>query len=515
MNKNIFTTVQVQSEKTNVFDRTHDHKTSCNMGNLIPVMVEDCFPGMKWNIAHEALVRLAPLVAPMMHRVNVTFHTFFTPYRLVWANSEKYFTLTKVGGTLPAHPFITVQHDGSNFTKQMDYMGIPDPTLGVSTKEENISALAFACANKIYNEYYRDQNLVAEIIDELIDGDNNAFMLELTTLRRRAWMHDYFTAALPTAQKGDPVTIPFAFKDVPVKINKSDGLQYQDPNAWVSGGSTVQPNAQAVLADAPIGLLNPNELYADTSDLLGSANISDLRRAEKLQEWFERLMVGGSRYTETIWSIFNVKSPDARLQRPEYIGGSHTPIVISEVLNTTGDTGATDPLPQGNMAGHGIGVVNSRNGSYFCQEHGCIITFMSITPITAYQQGIPKMFTKIVDPTQYFWPQFQHIGEQPIQNNEIFAYTSTQYEPFGYTPRYAEYKYSPNRVSGEFRSSLDFWHLGRIFATQPALNQAFIECDPDPRVFAVTDPTVDKLFVHVFCKIKLYAPMSVFGTPSF
>ena len=241
-------------------------------------------------------------------------------------------------------------------------------------------------------------------------------------------------------------------------------------------------------------------------------SINELRRAFRLQEWLERNARGGTRYIEQILAHFGVKSSDARLQRPEYITGVKTPVVISEVLNTTGIDGE---LPQGNMAGHGVAVTTGKFGSYFCEEHGWIMGIMSVMPKTAYQQGIPKMFQKF-DNLDYYWPSFANIGEQEVKQSEIFAFTANDNNTFGYVPRYAEYKYMPSRVAGEFRTSLDYWHLGRKFDTQPTLNQTFIECDPSAtkRIFAVEEGA-DTLYCHVLNKIQAIRPMPKFGTPMF
>ena len=212
-----------------------------------------------------------------------------------------------------------------------------------------------------------------------------------------------------------------------------------------------------------------------------------------------------------------MKSPDARLQRPEYITGAKTNVMISEVLNTTGETAG---LPQGNMAGHGIATMNGKLGKYYCQEHGYIIGVMSIMPVTAYQQGIPRHFLKTDDQFKYFWPSFAHIGEQEVDKREISLQSSPSYNatPFGYVPRYAEYKYNPSRVAGEFQTNLAHWHLGRIFSGDPGelpeLNQEFIECNPRYDIFAVTDENVDHFYCHIYHTIKALRPMPKFGTPS-
>ena len=318
-------------------------------------------------------------------------------------------------------------------------------------------------------------------------------------------MHDYFTGALPFAQKGAPVQIPI-LGDAPVKYYAS------------SGTSTIldgTPDDLLVLRGDDGGADN-GTMYAD----LGEANvtsINDLRRAFSLQRWLELNARAGTRYTENTYANFGVKSPDARLQRPEYITGSRSNVVISEVLNTTGSFDPADPAeptsrPQGDMAGHGISVTSGRQGSYYCYEHGYIIGIMSVMPVTAYQQGIPKHFLKVVDPFQYYWPAFAHIGEQEIVNQELYLDSVDPNGVFGYTPRYAEYKYMPSRVAGDFRTTLNFWHLGRIFSSKPALNQSFIECNPSKRIFAV-ESSEHSLWAHVLNKVHAQRSMPKFGNP--
>jgi hypothetical protein len=228
-----------------------------------------------------------------------------------------------------------------------------------------------------------------------------------------------------------------------------------------------------------------------------------------LQEWLERNARGGTRYIENILAHFGVRSSDKRLQRPEYITGTKTPVTISEVLNTASIDGE---LPQGNMAGKGVSYGSGAYKSYRVEEHGYIISIMSVMPKPAYQQGIPKWFLKN-DPLQFYWPSFAHIGEQEVQNQELYAYTNNAEETFGYIPRYAEYKYMPNRVAGDFRTTLDFWHLGRIFATEPTLSQEFLEVSEEDveRIFAVEGE--DNLYCEVLNKVKAVRPMPVFGTP--
>lgn len=495
---NLLNSIKLTKPGKNRFDLTHDVKMSLNPGLLYPTLALECVPGDSFKIGCESIFRLAPLVAPMMHRVDVTMHYFFVPNRLVWENWENYITNTEVGGTLPAFPYFGFNNVTN--TPLCDYFGLPTP---LNANDQNISAMPFSMYQLIYNEFYRDQNLIDEIDFMLLDGDNTANS-ELFDMRRRAWEHDYFTSALPFAQKGAAVEIPVVanFEDVNVYLNDAFGTTL-----------TATP-ANILVGGKPSTEVPDDTLYADTSELdVESTTINDLRVAFRLQEWLEKSARGGSRYSENILSFFGVKAQDFRLNRPEYITGTKSPVVISEVLNTTGTVDA----PQGEMAGHGVSVTSGKYGNYYCMEHGYIIGICSIMPKPAYQQGIPKHFLKINDPFEFFWPQFAHVGEQEVQNMEIYfsGNAVTDQAVFGYLPRYIEYKYINNRVSGDFRTSLNFWHWGRIFASVPGLNQAFIECDPDYRVFAVTDPGVDHFYAQILHNIQAVRPMPKFGTPTF
>ncbi len=516
MKPNLFNSIQMFKPKKNAFDLSHDFKFSGDMGNLIPILVNECVPGDNYSISCDAMVRFAPMLAPIMHRVDVSMHYFFVPNRIVWKGWQD-FVVSNTANT-PPYPFISFDGDRNNqYAKFFNYMGIPlrKPGTGggVST---DINALPFAAYQCVYNEYYRDQNLISPITYQLEDGDNNANIYSLATMRKRAWEHDYFTASLPFAQKGQAVDIPIGAieGDARVKINSNT----------YPGLTTLASFNGLTYDNIPVGTGVPNpgstgNIYADTDGLsVQPGTINDLRRAMRLQEWLEKNARGGTRYVENILMHFGVKSSDARLQRPEYITGIKSPVVISEVLNTSGAFEPGDPdvpasNPQGYMAGHGIGVTSGNYGKYFCEEHGYIIGIMSVMPKTAYQQGIPRTFLK-KDNLDYFWPSFANIGEQEVQNQELYAYTNTAEDTFGYVPRYAEYKYMPSRVAGEFTDSLDYWHLGRIFDNQPALNETFIECDPaaTKRIFAVEEGA-DSLYCHVYNKIRAIRPMPKFGTP--
>lgn len=508
---NIFDSIKLTKPNNNVFDLSHDVKLSLNMGELVPIMCTEAVPGDKFDISCESLLRFAPLVSPVFHRMDVTMHYFFVPNRLLWPAWEDYITNTKdpVSGLLPAFPYL--EYSDAFNTRLMDYMGLPNPIVGQPA--ERVSALPFAAYQKIYDEYYRDQNMQPSQWVELVDGSNSG-LTDLVALRNRAWEHDYFTSALPFAQKGDAVDIPLGTVQVDQAVLAANNAVTE----WVDTGGSLYSNADLMTNNvgetvADIGGIQNNVAYDPKGTLeVEPTTINTLRRAFKLQEWLEKMARGGSRYIEVILSHFGVSSSDKRLQRPEYITGTKSPVVISEVVNTTGTVSA----PQGEMAGHGIAVTSGSYGHYRCEEHGYIIGIMSVLPKTAYQQGIPKHFIKTTDPTEFYWPSFANLGEQEILNKELYAFQGNAgNSTFGYIPRYAEYRFESNRVAGDFRDSLDFWHLGRKFATPPALNAAFITSDPTHRVFAVTTPTVQKLYAHVLNKIRAVRPMPKYGTPTF
>ncbi len=514
---NIFSQIQAKKPTSNTFDLSHDRKMSLNMGELVPIAALECIPGDKFNMSTSQMLRFAPMIAPIMHRVTVYTHFFFVPNRILWPNWEDFITGGPDGTSEPAFP--TLESAGSAKGSLEDYLGVPTVPNTGNLRQFQTSALPCAAYNKIYNEYYRDQNLIEPVGDECRDGSNDLGFIT-RQIQKRAWEHDYFTSGLPWTQKGAEATLPLG-TTAPLLIDRTEATVIGAIDGSALPTSSLIDQLAVGVPSAVGNIRTAGELsYIDTttnttvdlSDATASS-INDLRRAFKLQEWLEKNARGGSRYIESIYSHFGVKSPDARLQRPEFLGGGSSPVSISEVLQTSGND--QQPTPQGNMAGHGISVGAANNFSHFCHEHGYIIGIMSVIPKTAYQQGLPKHFSKF-DKFDYFWPSFGHLGEQPILNQEIYLdepLDEANEDTFAYTPRYAEYKYIPSSVHGEMRDSLDIWHMGRKFENPPQLNQDFIESTPTNRIFAVTDS--EKLYAHVFHRIKASRRMPFFGTPSF
>lgn len=505
---NIFNSVKQTRVKKSMFDLSHDVKLSCNMGELIPTLVMPVVPGDHVQLSGEMLIRLAPVLAPLMHRIDATVHYFFCPNRILWPNWQNFISGRSLYPGSPSSPPALPQYDLQSaggqvpaFQRLADYMGCP-PTATVgwtpTTTTMLVSALPFAAYDRIWFEYYRDQNQQFPGTDPvpLADGTN---VIVNVALKNRAWEHDYFTSALPWAQKGASVEIPM-----------SQGNGVTAGTRVTRAGTTTPPVSGA----ASVNSVSSDFLDASSNHLqIHAGTINDLRAAYKLQEWLEKNSRGGTRYKETLIAHWNVNSSDARLQRPEYITGIKTPVIITEVLNTTGPIQGTTNTTQGTMTGHGTAFSKGQAGTYFCEEHGYIIGILSVLPKTAYQQGIPKDFLKS-NYLDFGFPEFAHLGEQPIDQNELSAYlVNPGTTTFGYIPRYAEYKFMLNRVCGDFRTSLNYWHMGRIFASQPALNATFVVSDPTTRCFSVTDPTVQHLWIQVVHHIKALRPFPKYGNP--
>jgi hypothetical protein len=492
--KNIFESVQMKRPRRSAFDLSHEKKLSFDMGDLIPINLQEVVPGDKFKGKTESMIRMAPMIAPVMHRVNVYVHHFFVPYRILWNQWEDFITGGTQGTTSPNMPTINFGSSELEPGKLPDYMGVG--TGGGSVNE--VSALPFWAYRQIYNDYYRDANYDGTEAPLVTTGSVNANVL------KRAWEKDYFTSALPFAQRGPDVNIPIDGQaDVNYKTPQITG-----PNGTASMGLEADANITASTTAAGPGTISELDNIDNVEFNNINSTINELRTSTALQRWLEKQARGGARYIETILSHFGVKSSDKRLQRAEYLGGGKSPVVISEVLNTSN----TAEAPQGAMSGHGIATGVSNEYRYDVEEHGVIMSIMSILPRTAYQQGTPRMFWR-KDKMDFYWPTFANLGEQEVLNREIYVQnTEADTDTFGYQQRWAEYKYSMDTVHGDFKDTLDFWHMGRIFESKPNLNAQFTFADPTDRIFAVAEG--NKIWAQIYNDIQAQRPMPYFSNPS-
>lgn len=511
-----FKYVQMDKPPGNVFDLTHDVKTTFKMGKLIPTLVMECLPGDKVRIGQENMMRLTPMVAPVMHRIYADTHYFFVPNRLLWENWETWIT-----NEYEAEPPYLESGSG-DITPGclLDYMGVPTMLASAADTFE-INALPVKAYELVFDEYYRDENLVTERFTPALNGGNP--YVWGTEPFPRSWMHDYFTSALPFAQKGDAATVPLVDSSFVQVQPQAFGDITDDPvfRRVSTGGIAPTGNISASATGAgSITDTGTMDVYFDPRGTLGvdltsdAVTINTLRRAFKLQEWLEKNARGGTRYVEHILSHFGVRSSDKRLGRPEYLGGISQNIVVSEVLSTAETIDSSDNLvnPVGQMAGHGISTRGGTPVNYFVEEHGILIGITSVLPRTAYFQGLPKMYTRPT-PLDYYWPSFAHIGEQEIKMKELYVAAADPEATFGYIPRYSEYKYISDRVHGEFRNTLLYWHMARTFLTEPALNEDFISSDPTSRIFAVEEG--DHILAHIINKVKAFRRIPRFSNPRF
>lgn len=500
--------IRVDGIRKNKFDLSHERKLTLNMGHLVPILLQEVVPGDSFRVNTEVFLRFAPMIAPVLHRIDVYTHYFYVPNRIVWDNFDDF--ITKEGPGVPVKvPQLIVQAAGASGLMDSgslaDYLGLP--TVEGTGLLEGIafSQLPFRAYKSIYNEYYRDQTLMPAIdfptddADVIIDQDP-VTAAALMALETRSWEKDYFTTALPNPQYTDSAAIaPITPLDSFLLDNGTLPAAGNITTTGIGGQLSHSVGGAGVIASAGS---QPGTL------------IEDLRKANTLQLWLEKQARGGQRLVETILSHFGVRVPDARVSRPEYLGGGKQSVTISEVLSTFDNTAAD--RPQGTMSGHGISSGRTHGFSHTFPEHGYVIGIMSVLPKAAYQQGINRHWTR-GDKFDFYWPTFAHLGEQEVKNKELYydGTSALNEQTFGYQMRYSEYKYQPDTVHGDFRNSLAYWHLGRIFAARPALNSTFVKADTTnfDRIFAVDDPAVHKLWCQVYNQVDALRPMPVFGTP--
>lgn len=601
---NIFNSVKLSKPARNLFDLSFDNKLTLRFGELVPVLCQEMLPGDEVRLSSEVYTRFMPLLAPIMHKVDVSVHNFFVPNRLIFDQWNDFLVNNTANGTLvPVPPSADISdvdpiimpsttlqclgwcvnsilNNGGAFDDQIsqvpigtlaDYLGIPTTGVDTSTSQSirdvpyignyadiMINLLPFRAYQLIYNEYYRDENLIPELVlpvdggyrDDAYwwDPDHQQEMIDLFTLRKRAWKKDYFTASLPWTQRGSQVVLPivgtapvygtpvFDFGGVTSTGNRH-WLAFNTPNS--SGRvSTGNLTTQNFAAD---GVWNTNLLdaYAD----IGSVNtttINDFRTALRVQEWLEKNARCGSRYIEQIMAHFGVMTPDARLQRPEFLGGSRFTVNIGEVMQTAPFAHTEESTyPPGIPFGKASAYDNRSSVHYYCYEHGFLMTIVSVMPKANYFQGISRMWTRM-SAMDYYWPEFANLGEQATRRKEIFVpygdpanfpNPKDPDEEFGYMPRYMEYRCNEDTIHCDFRESLKYWHLARIFTDEPDLNQDFIEvrseADGLERIFSIFPEGLSEdlqeakhlyygkpILMEIFHDFRALRPLPVYAVPS-
>lgn len=526
--QHLFSQIPSTQIPRSVFDRSHGYKTTFNSGFLVPFYVDEVLPGDSFKLTATLFARLATPIVPFMDNLYLETFFFFVPNRLVWDNWQKFNGEQK--NPTDSTDFLIPTVSGTNVQNQTlwDYFGLPTNV----NKALKVNALPFRAYNLIFNEWFRDENLQESLKVPTGDGPDN---LSDYSLVRRGKRHDYFTSCLPWPQKGPGVEISIGgvasvrasgtptFK--PVTVSGTRGQLIRQPNTLggvfdVGSGFDFKsvdfaPNGYKVAGDSGsimhLDWLSPG-LQVDLSSAT-PISINDLRQAFQIQKLYERDARGGTRYTEILRSHFGVISPDARLQRPEYLGGSSARISINPVQQTSA---SNDITPQGNLAAYGVASDSFHGFSKSFVEHGYLFGFVNVRADLTYQQGLNRMWSR-QGRFDFYWPVLAHLGEQAVLNKEIYAQgTADDDKVFGYQERYAEYRYYPGQITGKFRSTdpqpLDSWHLAQKFSSLPTLSSQFIQDNPPvDRVVAVTSEP--QFLFDSYIRLKCARPMPVYSVP--
>ena len=498
MPNTVYQQVQTPDIDYSAFDLSHEVRTTGIMGDLIPCFLSEIVPGDDFQVNTRHVIRMAPMLYPLFHEVNVYFHYFFVPNRILWDDWEDFITGGEQGNSAPTFP----QYDINDLdyttrrAKLADYLGLPITTGSAENSSVKVSQLPFRAYLQIYNDYYRDQNQTNTV----------EFGINNVVVKKRAWEKDYFTSSLPWTQRSTSRI------QIPVDIDYSD-LPTFDFVGNQTGGSSIQTSFTGS-TNINLKASGQQVTQIDNIDQL-NMDIAELRRATAIQRWLELSARTGSRYVEHLASNFGVRNGDERLQRAEYLGGGKEKLQISEVLQTaegtTGDVGF--------FAGHGISTGQKAGFRQKFTEHGYVIGIMSVLPRTGYHQGIDRHWSR-TDKFDYYNPLFAHIGEQAVLNQELFfdpLDVDYNESTFGYQQRFAEYKQMKSSSHAEFRDAggLLPWHLDRVFTSQPTLGEDFIEADPDTRIFNITDASLaDHLWCYLHHNVQARRPMPYFANPS-
>lgn len=517
--------MRIKKSKQNL---SYENKFTFNMGELVPFLVQEVVPGQIARFGANVLLRTQPLVAPIMHRIDTLMWYIYIPYRLLQTNFEDFMTGGLQGNANISSPLVRSPSDtGFAVGSLGDY-------LNYATGVPNFESLAwgFRAYAKVFNDYFINQNVEGQELPlSLGDGLDTTTN---TTLQNKNWRRDYFTGNLPWPQRGPEVFLPLGTEAPVVGNGLGIGLTgpitssnpsghfgviqgtgdslFVEKNAYGANAGTILSGSSGTGAfRAVFGVTSDASKSGLKADLsaASSVSINQIRLSAKVQEIFESLARGGARFIEMLYNCFGVVSGDARLQRSEYFGGSKSPFIISEVLQTSE---TTETSPQANMSGRGICAVKTKRIKKYFPEHGIVLGLMCVSPEANYFQGSPRMYNRR-SRFDYLWPQLTGIGEQETLNKEIFAAHSDPDGVFGYNPRYEEYRRNFSQVHGEFKSSLKFWTLVREFENAPAFNAEFVKQVPSKRVFAVETDQYDSIICDVWNEIYSYSPLPKRGKP--
>lgn len=501
-------------KKRSKFNLSHPHLTTCKLGQLFPILCMECVPGDSIDIQTEALVRLQALTSPVYDNIRCKIEYFFVPTRLIWEDYEAFYTGGVDGNLKPVYPTINSGSTGFPVSSIVNHLGVVSEVPNLE-----IGALQVRALNQVYNDWYINQNVEEPRVISKASGSDTTTDV---SMMYRSWKLDRFNAGLPWAQRGDPVYLPLGTR-APVFFEGSSGdiasVKKDSSASGVGFFRLLSGSSQPVgIQDSAEGSVN--NLFTDLS-ASSAVSVDNFNAAVQMQLAKSLFARAGSRIIEMISAFYGVRVPDYRVDRSEFIGGGSSMVSISEVLQTS-QTSADSP--QGNMSGHGISYNRVPRSKYFCQEFGYFIAFCSIVPDALYFQGVPRQFLR-----RTRWdipnPIFQHLGEQPIYNAEIYAQGSSvkdadgnlvDEKTFAFEGRYNELRRMYGVVSGEFTKSLLFWSLAREFDKLPALNDTFVKCHPSTRIFADENiASKDPCLLNIYHKIIAKRPFAKRAIPGY